>query len=300
MTGQQGDRETGTELFDGGGGPLGRFAAAVQGFDGPQLVGAAALAGLVPFVVGLVVAAAGGFAAVYLTVPGTYLLAATLGWGYLLALWAVRRYPGLWAEVGAALEGDEAAYRAVLGNRVGEMTDTRLLGLVPLALAVAGTYDLLVGIPKMVNASAIGGDQETLLMVVNYGYGLVGLVVLVLGLAALYHHLRLVEEVTALPVVDDHEAAAADFAALERFDATLAAGLLVAVGLFLAHLTVLVVQFGGPPGAVVVALVQFPILGATVLVAVVAASLAYLLPQRSVAAALDTDAWTVLPLGVER
>lgn len=216
-----------------------RLIAAFRSLDRRGLFAVSLLVGGVPFAVSAVIAFRGGFGLRFLTTGSAYVWTAGLFVGGLTFGWWAKRYPEVWVTLRPVFGVSDDEYRAVVRPRVAEMYDLgRVLPWFPVVLLAGVIYDLvLVGAPYViyvrsadprVSAAAPGVTLPLdvyvdWLGVINYAFGLVSLVGLLIAVHVAVVHVRLVSDVMRLRI-RDVRTAAEELTPLARFNIVISLG----------------------------------------------------------------------------
>lgn len=282
-----------------------RLLVAFQSFGHRELIVVALGIGGTPFVVGLLIALGGGFGPAYLTTGTVYLWTFGLFGGGLTFGWWAKRYPELWRKLEPVFDVPEDEYRTRIRPRIGRMYNLgRPLLWFPVVLALATIYDwvlvgvrFLVYVPESIPAdvSAAGplvtcplGYCITWLSVVNYAFGVVSLVGLLIAIHVVFTHLRLVGDVMDLPL-RDVGTAAADLTPLARFNTVISAGWFVSLTLGIVLFTV-----GRPTKRLSESIWQDPLLGSGLLFVTLFGFVLFAVPQYSIHGALASEKQALL------
>lgn len=205
-----------------------RLLVTIRSFDRRRLFALALLYSALPFVASLVVAAHAGFDGQFVRTASVYLWTVGLFGGGLTFGWWAKRYPELWAKLRPVFDVTAEEYRAVISPRISRMYDLgRPLQWLPLVLSAAVIYDFVIeGVTVLiyVRGVPVPGEHVPLwLGAINYTFGVVSLVGLLIAVHVVAHHLRLVNEVMELPV-RDVQTAADELVPLAWFHVVIAAG----------------------------------------------------------------------------
>lgn len=216
-----------------------RLIAAFHSFGWPELLAMSLVVSGVPFAVGAAIAFRARFGPQFLTTGTVYLWTAGLFGGGLTFGWWAKRYPVLWAKVRPVFDERDSEYRTVIRPRVARMYNLgRALAWFPVVLVLGVTYDLvLVGAPYVIYVPS--ADPEVTasgavvclssdacvawLGVVNYVFGVVSLVGLLIAIHVVFNHLRLVSDVMELRL-RDVQTAATELTPLVQFNVGISAG----------------------------------------------------------------------------
>ncbi|OYR38376.1 hypothetical protein DJ82_12405 [Halorubrum sp. Ib24] len=216
-----------------------RPIAAFRSLDRRGLFTVALLVGGVPFAASAVIAFRGGFGLRFLRTGSVYVWTVGLFVGGLTFGWWAKRYPELWVTLRPVFDVPENEYRAVVRSRIAEMYDLgRVLLWFPVVLLSGVIYDLvLVGAPYVIYVRSadplvsVAAPTVRLpfdvyaysLSVINYAFGIVSLVGLLIAVHVAVIHVRLVSDVMRLRI-RDVRTAAVELTPLARFDVVISLG----------------------------------------------------------------------------
>jgi hypothetical protein len=216
-----------------------RLIAAFRSLDRRSLFAVSLLVGGVPFAASAVIAFRGGFGLRFLRTGSVYVWTVGLFVGGLTFGWWAKRYPELWVRLRPVFDVSENEYRAVVRSRIAEMYDLgRVLLWFPVVLLSGVIYDLvLVGAPYVIYVRSADprvsvaaptvrlplGVYADWLGVINYAFGIVSLVGLLIAVHVAVIHVRLVSDVTRLRI-REVRTAAVELTPLARFNIVISVG----------------------------------------------------------------------------
>jgi len=193
-------------------------------FDRRELLGVAVIISGIPFVVSAIIAFLGGFALEFLTTVSVYIWTVGLLGGGLTFGWWAKRYPELWMTLKPVFDVPDNEYWDVVGGRITNMYDLkRPLLWFPLLLVVGILYDLVEGVSVLIYIPEAVPVHGVLLGAINYAFGILSLLGLLLVIHVVFNHLRLVSDVMQLRL-RNVQTAAADLTPLARFNIVISAG----------------------------------------------------------------------------
>lgn len=232
-----------------------RLLVAFRSLDRRGLIALALLVAGIPFGIGLGLASLGGFWRAFLWNGSVYIWTAALFGGSLTFGWWANSYPELWQRLEPVFDVPTDEYRAVVRPHIGRMYSLwRPLRWFPVIFLLGLTYDVVLRAPylifvpdKAVNdpadvafhdyAACLADYCAGLLGVINFVFGIVSLLGILLAINIVINHVRLVDEVMELPL-RDVEKAADELVPLARFNVIFSVGWFVSLTLGLALLSV--------------------------------------------------------------
>ena len=257
-------------------------------FDRRELIGVALIVCVIPFVVSWIVAFLGGFVLEFLSTASVYIWTAGLLGGGLTFGWWAKRYPELWMKLRPVFGVTDDEYRSVVGGRITNMYNLkRALLWFPVLLVMGVIYDFVEGINVLIYTPEAIAAHWILLSAINYTFGAVSLLGLLIVIHVVFNHLRLVSDVMELRL-RNVQTAAADLTPLARFNIVISAGWFISLA-FAFLLLETTPDFLYELNFSRVLFVEDPLIGAGYLFVVLVGFVLFAVPQYSIHTGLKSE-----------